>query len=186
MGELDAYTGPFNPDLQLTDFSKGLLVRLMAEWTKAYLWQDEFWRIEAEKRISPQECLDCETAVWINLAKRVMPRVARAAGIEVRNAVDVCKAMQLPPDSTLVSRAFQTTFEVKDENHVIATVTHCGPLEFFEKQAPERIESFCHVADPRIMQAYVESLLPGATVVPLKLPPRKSKEDIACIWEYRS
>lgn len=157
----------------------------MTEWTKAYLWLSEFWRIEAEKKLPPEQCLECETAVWLRIAGIVVPRIARVAKIEPRTAVDLVKAFQLVPDNPLVGRTFPTTFDIKSDNHVIATVNRCGPLKFFEREAPERISSFCRQADPVIMQRYGESLLPNIKVTPLKLPPRKSKDEVPCIWEYK-
>jgi hypothetical protein len=43
MGELKDYSGEFRPDLQIEDFSKDFLVKLMRQWSAAYLRMTELW-----------------------------------------------------------------------------------------------------------------------------------------------
>jgi hypothetical protein len=52
-----------------------------------------------------------------------------------------------------------------------------------EKEAPERIPWLCHFNEKKLIEKYF--INPKVKVTPLKLPPRKSPDEIACQWEYK-
>ena len=48
---------------------------------------------------------------------------------------------------------------------------------------PERIKWVCHVVEPQAVAKYLNN--PKIKVTPLKLPPRKSPDEICCQWEFK-
>jgi hypothetical protein len=46
---------------------------------------------------------------------------------------------------------------------------------------PDRIKPMCEVLEPAVIQKYL--INPKVKLKALKLPPRKSKDEIACQWE---
>jgi hypothetical protein len=182
MSEMNDYSGPFKPDLQWEDFSKDFLIKLMKVWQFAWLEMAGQWHIAVDKRFGSEAAGECEYDAWVNVAKRVNPRYAKMANIELNTVLDSLKAMQLPLDNT-VGGVFPVEYDIKNENHVIVTVKRCPPLEYFEREAPERIHPMCHVAAPVIDNLY--AINPKVKGTPLKLPPRKSPDEPACIWEWK-
>ena len=65
----------------------------------------------------------------------------------------------------------------------MVTIRKCRTLEYLEAREPERIVPMCHVLGKPVMEKYL--INPNIQVTPLKLPPRKSKDEIACQWEFK-
>ena len=73
-------------------------------------------------------------------------------------------------------------YEIRSPNHVIMTILQCRSLISFEREAPHMIEPTCYRLEERVMRAYLVN--PRIKVTPLKLPPRRSRDEAACIWEF--
>ena len=182
MPELDDYSGPFKPDLTFNDFSKDFLLKLMHIWQYAWLQMDAAWFDAVKERFGEEVSYDCATAAWVRVAERVNPRYAKIANIPLNNVIDSMKVLQLPLDNT-TGGLYPVEYDVRSDNHVILTVKQCRSLLFFESKAPERIEPICHGLERQVMAKYVAN--PRIKTTPLKLPPRKSPEEIACQWEFK-
>jgi hypothetical protein len=182
MPELDDLSGPFNPHLRFEDFSKDFLLKLIHIWQYAWLQLDAAWFDVVKDRFGIEAAYDCDVAMWLGVAGRCNPRYARMANIQLKTVVDSLKALQLPLDNTM-GGLFPVEYDIKNENHAVVTVTNCRALLFCEREAPERIVPMCHVLEPQVIKAYL--INPNIKVTALKLPPRKSLEEIACQWEYK-
>ncbi|MFC1943892.1 hypothetical protein ACFLX5_00065 [Chloroflexota bacterium] len=184
MTELADYSGEFKQDLNFEDFSKEFLVRLMREWASAYLRVDECWYNEVSQRAGIELASSCQVSAWLKIAERSVPKIAKAANIQVNDVVDFLKVSQLVPDGFL-SGVFECEFDIKNRNHVIFTLTRCRTLDFLEKYSPERIVSVCHGIDIPVNERYISVFLPDAKMPPLKLPdgPRKDPSETPCKWE---
>jgi hypothetical protein len=181
MPELDDYSGPFKPDLKLEDLSKDFLIKLIREYQWAWVIMADSWYYAIKKRFGREAANQCELESWCQVADKVNPYYAKLANIQLTDAVSCMKAMQLPLDSHLAY--IPCTYEIKSNNHIILTVQNCQGLEFFEREDPERIQWMCHVVEAQAGKKYL--IHPDIKFTPLKLPPRKSKDEIACQWEIK-
>jgi len=182
MEELNDYTGPFKPDLTFADFSKDFLLKLMQNWQYAWLQLDSAWFEAVSERIGDEQTYACATQAWSRMAERVNPRYAKTGGFPLNTVIDSMKVLQLPLDNT-TGGLYPVEYDIKNENHVVMTVKQCRSLLFFESSAPERIVPICHGLERQVMAKYVAN--PRIKVTPLKLPPRESPEDVACVWEFK-
>jgi len=182
MPELNDYSGPFKPDLTFNDFSKDFLLKLMHVWQYAWLHMTEAWYDAVRERFGFEAANECETAAWVRVAERVNPRYAKIANIPLNTVIDSMKLLQLPLDNT-TGGLYPVEYDIKSDNHVIMTIRQCRSLQFFEAKQPERIVPMCHVNERQVMAKYPAN--PRIKVTPLKLPPRKSPEEIACQWEFK-
>lgn len=183
MKELADYSGPFKPDLRFEDFSKEFLLKLIHSWQYAWLHMAGAWYDAVKRRSGADVANDCNLEVWLRIGERVVPRYAKIANIQsISTVLDALKVQQLPLDN-IIGGLFQPEYDIKSPNHVIMTFNRCKALEVFEREAPEQIEHTCHVLDPLVFKSYC--INPNIKVTPLKLPPRKSQEEIACQWELK-
>ena len=182
MAELEDLSGPFNPELKFEDFSKSFLLRLMRAWQQAWLIMEGSWYDAVKEKCGAEVADACNLKAWLSIGERVNPRYLKVGNIKLNTVLDSLKALQLPLDNT-AGGIFPVEYEIINPNHVIATVRKCISLDYFEREAPDRIYPVCHEVEPLIFAKYL--INPNIKVVPLKLPPRKSPDEIACQWEYR-
>jgi hypothetical protein len=182
MPELDDLSGPFRPDIRFEDFSRDFLLKLIPVWQYAWLYMTQSWWEAVKDRFGMEAASECETQVWTRIGERVNPRYAKVANIELNTVVDSLKALYLPLDNPTGGQLIQD-YDIKSPNHVILTVTRCPSLEYFEAKQPERINWVCRGGEKQILEKYL--INPKIKLTPLKLPPRKSKDEIACQWELK-
>jgi len=182
MPEFDDLSGPFDPNLRFEDFSKSFLLKLMHVWQSAWLIHGESWYMAVKERAGPEVANACELAAWKTVGERVNPRYAKMANIRLNTVVDSLKALQLAMDNT-TGGWYRTVLDIKSPNHVVETVTRCRTLEVVEREDPDRIIALCEVLEKPMMERYL--INPNIRVTPLKLPPRKNQDDIACQWEFK-
>jgi len=180
MEEMKDYSGPFKPDLKYEDFSKDFLIKLMKVWQYFYLEMASAWYDAVEKRFGFDAANECEAEAWIRVVKRSFPRLVKAANIDLKTVLDSMKVMQLPPDNSVFM--YPVEFEIKNENHVIATIKKCSGLEYWEKHRPERIDAMCRGTALVLDPMYAAN--PKVKGKAIKLPPRKSQDEPACVWEW--
>jgi len=180
--ELNDYSGPYKADLTFADFSKDFLLKLMNVWQHAWLHMTECWYSAVKKRFGTDAANECEYEAWVTMGERVNPRYPKVANIQLNDITDCLKCMQLPLDNAFTSGLFPGHFEIKSKNLAVMTLSDCQSLRFFEDNDPDRINWVCP-NEGKIMEKYL--VHPKIKATAIKLPPRKSKDDIACVWEFR-
>ena len=181
--ELDDLSGPFNPNLTHADLSKEFLLKIMNIWQYAWITLSGKWYDEVRNRWGFEAANECELAAWVAMGKKVNPRYAKMANIQLNTVLDSMKALQLPLDNIMRGGLFDGTFDIKGPNEVHVTFKRCVSLEGLERNWPERIPPLCHVLEKIMIEVYANN--PRFEAVPLKLPPRKSQDEIACEWIFR-
>ena len=96
--------------------------------------------------------------------------------------LDSLKCLQLPLDNT-IGPLYSVNYDITNENHVLMTMDHCRLLDYYEQKAPDLIGAICHGCHRNTIEAYL--LNPQIKVIPIKLPPRESQDDMACQWEFK-
>jgi len=94
MAELNDLSGPFNPGLRFTDFSKEFLVKLIGVWQWAWLQMDAAWFEVVKKRWGDKVAWQCDLEMWLRVAERCNPRYAKLANIPLNNVVDSLKLLR--------------------------------------------------------------------------------------------
>lgn len=191
--ELDYYDCPFSTDIELEDFSKEFLVKLMRIWTNWYIGMALMWWAKVGEKFGQEAANELLPEVWENLAKQGMPAYLPLLGGDYKSVDDLKTVKEclhlghLPPDGGIDKLLWRGTVRWETDNHCVATVTHCVLLEYFESiGATDTIKWLCQVAEVRGAEAYF--VHPNIKVTGLKVPPRKKSADPnepCCIWEYR-
>jgi len=178
--KLSDYSGEFLPDLKLSDFSPGTLAQLLKLYAKLYIAMDGIWYRTLKERLGDKEALACDVQAWEDICRYEMARIKRQLKIRGNDIVALMKAFQLCPWCLMM----EFDIKIKSKNSAVFTVTYCPTLDALEQEGGGRESEICKIVEPRIMKAYASSFDPDIEVKCLKSPPRKSKDDICCQWEF--
>ncbi|MDD5093172.1 MAG: DUF6125 family protein [Dehalococcoidia bacterium] len=184
MPELIDYSGHFKPDLKFEDFSKEALIRLLDEYARIFLATDGYWYSLIKQRHGDDEAMACELIVWDKCYTYDPRRISQAMNIKGNDVAACLKALRLSPGFTM--GFFDYTIDLKDPNYAIVTVNRCPSLFYFEREGEGRDFRICHELEQPTFQAHANYFNAAIKVTPLKLPPRKSKDETPCCqWEWK-
>lgn len=184
MNEINDYSGAFRPELKLSDFSKEALIQLVRAAAKCYGAQTLYW-YNAAKELYGEEIADkLQEHVWLKggASEAELRNVCNALKISGNDIASYFKFLQVTPiDATMMD----LDFHLKDANHGTLTVTRCYVLSLLERMQDLSFQrNLCEVIDAAGFQLGGTWFNPRMKVTPVKLPPRQSKTDIACKWEF--
>ena len=182
--ELKDYSGEFRPDLKLEDFSKEALIQLIRAAAKLYGGLNQFWYHAVEARLGQETANEIQADVWMKrgASEWEVKNVRNAMNITGDDVASYFKFFQCTPvNATMIDMQF----ELKDRNHGILTVKQCAPLLVFERNRETVVQQqMCEVVERHGFQIGATLFNPRMKTIPIKLPPRKNKRDIACQWEF--
>lgn len=182
MEELQDYSGEFRQDLDMHDFSKDALIRLWQLGGKLYLGLDGIWFGLIKERLGEEMAIGLDTEVWRRVTMPEWHRCSHAVNIQGSDVATLFKVCQIDPGGGAI---MNWNLELKNKNHGIMSIRRCAPLEWIEKHGtPARQKNACDM-DIEWFNTWAHFLNPKMRATPLKLPPRQSKDEIACIWEFK-
>ncbi len=181
MKKLSDYSGRFLPDLKPSDFSPDTLAQLLTLYSQLYIALDGFWYLVVKERAGDEEALACDLQAWERICKYEMAKIKRQLKIRGNDVVALMKALQVCP----WFQPMKCKMEIRNKNYGMFTVTYCPTLAALEEEGEGREGEICNLVEPRILGAYAASFNPDIEVKCLKSPPRKSRDDICCQWEFR-
>jgi hypothetical protein len=184
MEELRDYDGEFRSDLKLEYFSKDILVRLWRAASYLYMGFDGLWYDLVKDKLGEETANEWHAEVWLKRGgcEIDVARVRQALRIDGDDVATLFKVLQVDPGTAGV---IDIRCELRDNNHGVLTATRCRPLEAFERagDAAKQRHSCEEIEVPGLLRT-AQCINPKITCRPLKLPPRKSKDEIACQWEF--
>ena len=191
--EMDYFDCPFSLDLELEDFSKEFLIKLMHIWEKWYMTMPMLWWAKVRERFGPEPANEIMVDCWEELAQKGMEWYVPLLGPDYKSLDDIktlndcAKLALLPPDGGMERTLFTARMEWENENHAQAVIDHCVILELFESMgAIDGIEAICQHSEVRGTEAYFSN--PCSRVTGVKVPPRKNAspdDPVCCIWDYK-
>jgi hypothetical protein len=180
------YSEAFQPGLHMTDFSKEALVRLWEVAGKMYTSLAGTYQRVLRERLGEQLALELDAEVWRRQTPVEVRLCRRAMGITGDDVASLFKHLQVDPGAGGIWPEFD--LELKDSNHGILTVKRCLALEHFERGGEAelaRLKHTCEVLDGEGFQDTAALFHRRMKAMPLKLPPRNNKDEIACQWEFK-
>ncbi|MEE8385527.1 MAG: hypothetical protein V3S01_06395 [Dehalococcoidia bacterium] len=186
--ELDDYSGAYDPELEFGDFSKDALIRLIKAYRRIFVGLMGMWNTVNRERMSVEEAFDLDATVYEKLLKTFyLPQLTKAMGISGDDVLTLLKIFQVAPDGQ-AGDFYDFSREIKDPNHVVLTFTKCPSLFYFESKGSEKdIQCLCGEGgvEDRAFAGFCQYFNKDMKCTPQLLPPRKSKDDICCRWEFR-
>lgn len=149
----------------------------------AYMLGTDRWYTGIRERHGDDAAQELEKEVWIdNGAAEHDLRIGQEAMEVSGNDVEsLLRAFQFAPGEVGI---LAVEFELIDQNHGIMTHHACPALDRFEHFDDVRLKHCCDICIAG-MPISGEMLNQKIECKPLKLPPRRDANDIACRWEYR-
>jgi hypothetical protein len=175
------YSGEFDPNLNLQDFSKGTLVKLLGVYARLYQALDGFWYLSVKDAVNNDIALACDLQVWAKQTQYELARLCKVMRIPRDGVAGVMKALQVGPWFF----THDMRIDLKTNDRAVLTIAYCPTLEALEREGSGREASICREVDPQIKRKFASFFDPAIEVVPLKLPPRQGKDGICCQWEFR-
>jgi len=184
MEELKDYSGELRPNLKMEDFSKEAVLRLWMAAVKLYLGLDGIWYSLIKERFDESTAKELDAEVW----RRTTPldvKWHREAMNNWGNDVEsVLKHIQIDAGSGAVFPGL--ICDLIDKNHGILTVKRCLGLDYWERHGETELQKHeCETVDAEGFQDLASLFNPKMKATALKIPPRKSKDEIACQWEFK-
>jgi len=183
MLDLEDYSGEFKHDLKLQDFSKDALARMWATASRLYILIDGLWHVLMKERYGKEVALELSREIWRRATPLEAKEASRTLNIVGHDVASCFKTWQVDPGAAGI---MDLEFDLKNNNHGIFTVKRCRALDYYERHYDNKtIEWFCKVIDGVEFENYAHIFNPKIRLTPLKVPPRKTKEEIACQWELK-
>lgn len=183
MGKLKDYSGPFKPDLKLTDFSSEALANLLVAAGQLYLGADGMWNTVVRKHYGDKVAQELSMEVWKANFKHEVDRPKKAMNIGGNDIATLFKIWQCDPGFAVM---FDINFEIsEDGKEGTLTCTRCRTLEYCERHNDMwLLKHACEELDGTYIPTSCEYVNPKMKCKPTILPPRKSPKDIACQWKF--
>jgi hypothetical protein len=188
MEELKDYSGPFVPNLEFESLSKEALVRLLKNYQLIFVGFMGMCNTMHRERMSGKEAYQLDADIYQKfVSKFPLPLVTQAMNIRGNDVVTMLKYFQMAPDGARKG-LYEFTYDIKNNNHAILTFTRCPSMFYLERKGtPEDINSLCGPGgvEERAFIEICKYFNPNMKCRALKLPPRKSQNDICCQWEFK-
>jgi hypothetical protein len=188
--ELDDYSGPFRPDLKLTDFSKVGVIKFVEIAAAVYGAVEHNWYKQVERRYGHKVTEEIEHDVWYGdggVADVKNQVISTLMGFSHQTDVTVpLKINQLFPAMAV---RMKLVFEQQGEHEWLMKAQECLVPEDAEASGPEvlrkQCKQICHHTELFGFRWTARRWNPNIRVDPVKLPPRTSAEEPHCCWRYR-
>ena len=187
MEELKDYRGEYKPNLKFEDFSKEALIALLKSYQIVFVGLMGMWNTVNRERMSVEEAFQLDGDVYERMVRRfAIPLITEAMNIRGDDVVTMLKYFQVAPDGAREG-LYEFNYDIKNNNHAILTFTRCPSLFYFERKGNEKdIDGLCGPGgvEERAFIQICKYFNPNMKCTALKLPPRKSKDDV-CQWEFK-
>jgi hypothetical protein len=183
--DMQDYSQSFRPDLGMTDFSKEALVRMWQVAGMMYTSLAGNYQRVLRERLGEKTALELDAEVWRRQTPVEVRLCRRAMGITGDDVASLFKHLQVDPGAGGIWPELE--FDLRDSRHGVLTVKRCLALDHYERHGEEelaRLRHTCEVLDGEGFQDTAALFHPGMKARPLKLPPRRSRAEPACQWEF--
>jgi len=176
---LSDYRNQFLPRVKPKDFTHEALAGLLKTYAKFLFGLDGMWYRRVEERIG-DGVLACDVQVWQDFVKFEVAMIRRQFKIRGNDTTAFMKVLQLCPWFQLT----ESDIVIKSNSRATLTVAYCATLDALENKSERPEYESCTVVCRNIRKGIAYLFNPDIQVECLKSPPRKSKDDICCQWEF--
>jgi hypothetical protein len=168
---LDDYSGPFDPEIGLADFSRQTLAHLGREYLLNGHLQDRVGLPLVAARVGGDAYVHFAIEEWMGASPIYSLRMQRAMGFEGHEVGTVFKNLQLEIGAPQQFMDFQ--FRLDSPEYGEFWLSHCGALLDVEPFGEERVKLMCHDIEDPTFDATAAATHPCMKMRPIHRPPRQ-------------
>jgi hypothetical protein len=181
MDELDDLGGAFNPDFRPEDLSKEALVKLWRSTCRLLIGIDGHWAARVREKLGEEATFEINNGVWEDMVSREKRWITEGMNVSGNDLAAFFKFQQINPATAGI---MEIDLDLESPNKGTMTVTRCSVLESCEKLGLADRQKACCDMDVIYFPNQAREINPNIKTKCLKLPPRQSKDEIACKWEF--
>jgi hypothetical protein len=181
MADLTDYSGPLDADLKYDDFSKETLLKALKAYGEYIRVLDGTWYLTVKNMMSDDVAFDCDLRAWNRMEVHDVETTRKMFNIKDNDVAALLKSLQMSPWTWNLDHRVH----LSEPNRGIWTVNRCPTLLALEREGEGRESRICCRVEAELLQIRASAVNPKIRAIPLILPPRKSKDDIHCQWEFR-
>jgi hypothetical protein len=167
---LDDYSGAFDPNVGLADFSRRALARLGREYLLHGHLQDRVGIPLVLAKHTRQDMLDVAIEEWMAASPTYSRRTQRALNFGNGDVATIFKNIQLDIGAPHQFMDFQ--YRVDSPTYGEFWLAHCGALMDVEPMGEDFVHGMCHDIEDPTFDATAGTTNPYAQVRPIHRPPR--------------
>ncbi|MCP3983604.1 MAG: hypothetical protein GY723_04405 [bacterium] len=164
------YSGAFDPDVTLADFSRQALCHLGREYLLAGHLQDRVGLPLAMQLLGPDAQLQLSIDEWMGASPIYSRRMQTALGFEGSDVGTVFKNLQLDIGAPPQFMDFQ--FRLDGSEYGEFWLAHCGALMDVEPFGEKLVKQMCHDIEDPTFDATAAATNPRMKIRPIHRPPR--------------
>jgi hypothetical protein len=143
---------------------------------------DGFWYMSVMDRWGNKEALDRDIWVWTRASRYEITQLSDALGLSGRNDLDAFVRVFSASPMTMVSEYHVNN---NPDGTTDIVTTYCPILTAIEKEGSGRERTICQMVDTMIFGSYAKYFGADVSIEAVRLPPRKSQDEICCQWRLR-
>jgi hypothetical protein len=149
----------------------------------AYMLSTDRWYTGLRRRYGEEVAQELEKDVWIDrgAAEYDLAIGQQAMGVAGDDVEALLRSFQFAPGEVGI---IDVELQLHGPNHGTLTHHRCPAVDRLEHYDGSRLRHSCEIC-LAAMPISGEMLNPKIECKPLKIPPRRDSDDIACKWEYR-
>jgi len=167
---LDDYSGPFEPEFDLTRLSRHALAVLGREWLLHGHLQDRIGMPQVMATATREQMQEIAIVEWMAASPVYSRRMQRAMKFEPGTVATILKNIQL--DIGAPHHFMDFRCRVHDDDHGEFWLAHCGALMDVEPMGEEFVQGMCHDIEDPTFDATAAMSNPRAQIRPVHRPPR--------------
>jgi len=177
----DDYSGSFDPELRLADFSRQALAHLGREYLLNGHLQDRVGLPLVAQRFGGDAYVAFAIEEWMGASPIYSLRMQRALGFEGSDVGTVFKNLQLDIGAPHQFMDFQ--FRLDGPDYGEFWLPHCGALLDVEPFGEARVKMMCHDIEDPTFDATAAAANPRMKMRPIHRPPREPADRTPhCRW----
>lgn len=167
-------------DPKLEKLSRSELLSLVKLSSRMMIMLDGLWYLSLKDAAGNDAALEANIRAWDRVMDYYVGRLAKLLGVQGRDVADYMPVMDARPDGLVLEESVQ----VFDRNDAIRTVAYCPTIAALEREGQGRDAIHCTASCGIMRRKHSKLFNPAIELTCLKVPPRRSKNDIFCQWEY--
>lgn len=175
------YSGAFDPSFDHGRLDRETLVGLLRAYSNYIRKLDGHWYLSVMNKCGNDVAYDCDIDVWNKLMKFELKVASEMLNIRGGGVSSVAKYFQVSPWFW----TFKPRLELKGQDRLEVTFDKCPTLLALEKEGSGRESQICSDMEQELFKTIAHHFNPKIKVAALKLPPRRSVDDICCKWEFK-